>query len=151
MNSILLFLYLYPNPLLGATLMTGWWRDSFRISWINSLFLYLSVIFKDKIDISHIWQKIKLKKHIFKLGCVRTWASQVMLVVKNVLVSAGDIREMGLIPGLRRSPGGGHDNPLQYSFLENPMDKESWQATVHRVTKNWTWLKWSNMHACVRT
>ena len=120
----------------------GWLmkRLLFRISWINSLFLYLSVIFKDKIDISHIWQKIKLKKHIFlfKLGCVRTWASQVMLVVKNTLANAGDIREMGLIPGSGRSPGGGHGNPLQYSFLENPMDKESWQATVHRVAKCWT-------------
>ena len=45
---------------------------------------------------------------------------------------------MGLIPGSRRSPGGGHGNPLQYSCLENPTDREAWQAMVQRVTKSWT-------------
>ena len=63
------------------------------------------------------------------------WAPQVVLVVKNLPASAGDIKDMGLIPGLGRSPGGGHNNPLQYSCLENPMDWGAWQATVHRVTK----------------
>ena len=47
---------------------------------------------------------------------------QVALAVKNLPANAGDIRDVGLIPGLGRSPGGGHGNPLQYSFLENPMD-----------------------------
>ena len=48
---------------------------------------------------------------------------------------------MGLIPGLRKSPGGGHGNPLQYSCLENPMDEEAWQAdSVHGVTKSRTQL-----------
>ena len=42
---------------------------------------------------------------------------------------------MGLIPGLERSPGKGNDNPLQYSCLENPMDREVWRATIHGVTK----------------
>ena len=51
------------------------------------------------------------------------WASQVSLVVKNLPASAGDIRDMGLIPGSGRFPGGGHFNPLQYSCLENPMDR----------------------------
>ena len=46
----------------------------------------------------------------------------------------------GFHPGLGRSPGGGHGNPLQYSCLENPMDRGAWQATVHRITKSWTWL-----------
>ena len=55
--------------------------------------------------------------------------------------NARDPREMGSIPGLGRSPGGGHSNPLQYPCLENPMDRGAWQATVHRVTKSWTWLK----------
>ena len=50
-------------------------------------------------------------------------------------------RDAGLIPGSGRSPGGGHSNPLQYSFLENPMDREAWWATVHGVTKSWTQLK----------
>jgi len=52
-------------------------------------------------------------------------------VVKNLLINAGD---MGSIPGLGRSPGGGNGNPLQYSCLGNPMDRGAWQATVHGVT-----------------
>ena len=68
-------------------------------------------------------------------------ASQAALVVKNLPANAGDIRDAGLIPGSGRSPGGGHGNPLQYSCLENPMDREAWWATVHRVTKSWTLLK----------
>ena len=63
-------------------------------------------------------------------------SSQVALVVKNLSANAEDIREMGLIPGLGRSPGGGHDNPLQYSCLESPHDRGPWQATVHGVTKS---------------
>ena len=51
------------------------------------------------------------------------WASQVMLVVKNPPANAGDIRDLGLIPGLGRSFGGGHGGPLQYSCLENPVDR----------------------------
>ena len=58
------------------------------------------------------------------------------LVVKSLPANAGDIRDVGLIPGLGRSPGGGHGNPLQYSCLENPMDREAWQATVLGVTKS---------------
>ena len=52
--------------------------------------------------------------------------------------NAGDIRDVDSIPGLGRSPGGGHGNPLQYSFLENLMDREAWRATVHGATKSWT-------------
>ena len=52
---------------------------------------------------------------------------------KNPLASAGDVRDVGSIPGLGRSPGGGHGNPLQYSCLENPMDRGAWLATVLRV------------------
>ena len=59
----------------------------------------------------------------------------ILLVVKNPLASAGDLRDVGLILRLGRSPGGGHGNPLQYSFLDNPSDREAWQATVHGVTK----------------
>ena len=60
------------------------------------------------------------------------------LVVKNPPDNEGDIRDVGSIPGLGRSPGGWHGNPLQYSCLENPMDRGAWQAVVHRVTKNQT-------------
>jgi len=65
----------------------------------------------------------------------------VALVLKNLPANAGDVRDTGFISGLRRSPGGGHSNPLQYSCLENPMDKGDWQATVHSVTKSQTQLK----------
>ena len=60
------------------------------------------------------------------------------LVVKNLPADAGDAGDMDSIPGSGRSPGGGHNNPLQYSCLENPMNREAWQATVHRVTKSQT-------------
>ena len=60
-------------------------------------------------------------------------ASQVALVVKNLLVSSGDIRDASSIPGLVRSPGRGHGNPLQCSCSENPMDRGAWRATIHRV------------------
>ena len=63
------------------------------------------------------------------------------LVVKNLLANSEDVRDAGLIPGLGRSPGGRHGNPLQYSSLEDPMDRGDWQATIHRVTKSWTLLK----------
>ena len=57
-------------------------------------------------------------------------------MVKNLPANAEDIRDVGLIPGLGRSPGGGHDNPLQYSCLENPMDRGAWWAMVHRVSQS---------------
>ena len=60
---------------------------------------------------------------------------------KNLPASAGDIRDVGLIPGLGRSPGGGNDNPFQYSCLENSTDRGAWRARVHRVTKSQTQLK----------
>ena len=59
-------------------------------------------------------------------------SSQVALVVKNPPANAGGLRDTGLIPGLERSPGGGHGNPLQYSRLENPTERGAWQATVHQ-------------------
>ena len=61
-------------------------------------------------------------------------ASQVALVVKNPPANAGDIRDGGSVPVLGRRPGEGHDNPLQHSCLENPMDRGAWRVTVHRVT-----------------
>ena len=75
------------------------------------------------------------------------WASQLALMVKNRPANAGDVRDMGSIPGSGRSPGGGHSHPLQYSCLQSPMDRGAWQAQVHRVWKSQTWLKWLSMHA----
>ena len=62
-------------------------------------------------------------------------------VVKNLPVNAGDKEDMGSIPGLGRSPGGGNDTPLQYSCQENPMDRGAGQATVHGVAMSRTQLR----------
>ena len=69
-----------------------------------------------------------------------------MLVVTNSPANAGDLRDAVSIPGLGRFLGGGHSNPLQYSCLENPMDRGAWRATGHRFAKSWTRLKWLNTH-----
>ena len=62
-------------------------------------------------------------------------------MVKNPPANAGNIREVASIPGLGRSPGGGHGNVLQYSCLENAMDRGACRATVDKVAKSWTQLK----------
>ena len=81
--------------------------------------------------------------YLFEPHCM---ASQVALVVKNPPAKAGDVKGMGLISGLGRSPGEGNGNPLQYSCLENPRDRGAWRATVHRVAKSRTRLKQLSMH-----
>jgi len=67
--------------------------------------------------------------------------------VKESTCNAGAVGDVGSIPELGKSPGGGNGNPLQYSCLENPMDRGAWWATVHRVAKSWTQLKQLSMHA----
>ena len=74
------------------------------------------------------------------------WASQVVPVVKKPLAKAGYLRDVGSVPRLGRCPGGGNGNPLQYSCLENSMDRRAWQATVHRVTQSQMWLKRFSTH-----
>ena len=99
---------------------------------------------------SHLWRYVRTEvmicgvwENLWKIGIIG--ASLVAQVVKNPPASAEDIRDAGLIPGLGRSPGGGHGNPLQYSCLENPMDRGARWATVHGVAKSWTQLKWLSM------
>ena len=70
-----------------------------------------------------------------------------VLVVKNSPASAGDIKDVGSIPGLGRSPGGGLGNLLQYSCLENPKDRGAWKAAVHGVARSQTRLKQLRTHA----
>ena len=67
-------------------------------------------------------------------------------VVKNSPANSGYIRDAGLIPGSEKSPGEGNGNPLQYSCLENPLDRGAWWATVHGVAKGRTRLKWLSTH-----
>ena len=76
----------------------------------------------------------KTFKHM-GLPCVY---SHSLLVVKNLPANAGDTRNTGSIPGLGRSSGIGNGNPLQYSCLENPMDRETQWATVHEAAESWT-------------
>ena len=68
---------------------------------------------------------------------------------KEPAASAGDVRDMGLIPGLRKSPGREHGNSLKYSCLENPMDRRARRAVVHRIAKSWMCTEKLNMHAHV--
>ena len=67
-------------------------------------------------------------------------------MVKNPPASAGDVRDLSLIPGSGRSPGGGHGNPLQYACLENPMDGGAWRATVRGVAQSRTRLQGLSTH-----
>ena len=80
---------------------------------------------------------------------VYIWAFQVALLVKNPPADAGrDPRDLGSIPGSGRSPEGGNGNPLQYSCLENSMDRGAWQATVYEVAMSWTQLN-THIQLCV--
>ena len=67
-------------------------------------------------------------------------------MVKNPSASVEDIRDAGSVPGLGRSPGEGHGNPLQYSCLENPMDRGAWRVTIPRVAKSQIQLKRQHTH-----
>ena len=79
--------------------------------------------------------------------CIYKWVFQVDLVLKNLSVNVGDVKEAGLIPELGRSPGEGNGNPLQYSCLENPMDRGTWRAAVHGISQSQTRLKQLSMHS----
>ena len=68
-------------------------------------------------------------------------------VVKNIPANARDVRDTSLIPRSGRPPGGEHGNPLQYSCLENPMDREAWQVMICKIAKSPTQLKQLGMHA----
>ena len=76
-------------------------------------------------------------------GCILRWnppkgAAQVAQIEKNPPAIAGDVRDLSLIPGTGRSPGGGHGNPLQHSCLESPVDGGAWWAAIHRVAESHT-------------
>ena len=81
------------------------------------------------------------------LGPVRSLSLQVSLAVKSPPASAGGARDQGSIPGSGRPHGGGHGSPLQYSCLENPVDRGAWRALVHRVAQRRTRLKPLSTHA----
>ena len=104
-----------------------------------------SMASRTEASFMHLVERVSYK--LLHVGCYCWWngASQVVLVVKNPPANPGDIRDISLVPRLGRS----HGNPLQYSYLENAMDRGVWEATVHRVSKSQTWLKRLSMHALV--
>ena len=90
---------------------------------VNQLYIYIYTLF------FRLFSHIGHYRVLSRLSCA---IQEVVTYYIYIVVSS--------IPGLGRSPGGGHGNPLQYSCLENPMDRGVWQATVHVVTKSWTWM-----------
>ena len=85
--------------------------------------------------------ELPLGRHALGRGLIVSWASQVVLGVKNPPADAGYVRDLGKILGQEDSPGGGHGNPLQSSCLGNAMDRGAWQAIVQKVANSQTWLK----------
>ena len=106
----------------------------------KSLYIYIYIYIYILVHGKYI-----LYIYIYLWVYMYTGASQVEIVVKNP-TNAEDTGDMGSIPGLGRSPGGGHGNPFQYSCLENSMDRGTWQTIVHIITKSWTRLKQLSMH-----
>ena len=140
---------------------TGWLQMGHH-GWakINESILWGSIHYIDFIKSTlHILWSLKIGDYTYFMSvmflvsmCMEIQeASQAALVVKNLPVNAGDVRDAGSIPGSGRSPGGGHGNPLWYSCLENPMDRGAWQAILHRLVKSWIQLKWLSIHACILT
>ena len=86
------------------------------------------------MGVTQSWTRLK------RLSSFAARTSQVVLVVKNPPASAGDVRDVNLIPGSGRCLGEGHGNPFQYFCLENPMDGGAWWAAVHGVAKSRTRL-----------
>ena len=124
---------MYKKPLLSPM--------SWSLSYLFSSFLFLNWSCYWHITLC----KFNIQVMIWYM-CILQRASQVVLVVKKSPADRGDVRDVGLIPGSRRSPGGEHDNPLQYSCLENSIDRRAYWDIVHRVAKSQTRLKRLSMH-----
>ena len=118
----------------------AYWLESERKQW--------GFMFQNKLKrLCFSWDALDLEKRGKNWGSMQIWfkstslersgSSLVAQMVKESTCNEGDL---SLTPGLGRSPGGGYANPLQYSCLENPMDRGAWQATVHGVADSWTWL-----------
>ena len=123
------------------------WNEKFSLSFLK--FLSNSIFtgeFRPPRLVSFRWQSKWVKLLMESAPACQSphyiiKGQSVALVSKNPPANARDIRNTCLIPGLGRSPGGGHGNTLQYSCSENPKDGGAWWATVYRVTKSWTQLK----------
>ena len=142
-----------PNPQTTRGVPAHWlsWRNpQFLLTFTHVFFhkddLVLFLFFFSPTQIISNALSIKRSSEVNKSHCqYQIWASQVALVVKEPACDVGDMRDVGSIPGSGRSPGEELGDPLQYSCLENPMDRGGWQATVHGVTNSRH--NWSNL-AC---
>ena len=115
------------------------WFDA-RIEKYFHTFIFLEYFYISWVSTAYVWEEGTLPhKEWLSVG---NRASQVALAVKNLPANAGNIRDVGPIPGSERSPGEGHGNPLQYSCLGNPMDRGAWRAIAHKVAKSWIQVKW---------
>ena len=140
---------------LEKTLMLGKIKDrrgrgQQRMKWLDGL-----TCSRD-MNLSKLWEMVK-KREVWRAAVhevtVRLdWGvqqqRQVALVVKNLPANAGNARDVSSMPGLRRSPGVGDGNPLQYSCLGNPMDRGACRAIVHGVAKSWTQLSTHTHEPC---
>ena len=117
-------------------------RKETAVGWIIAFCLFPQV---SRSCINSLSKKeAKGQRHIWKDPDVR--GSPDGLVVKNPPANAGDTRDAGSVPESGRTPAGGYGSPLQYSRLENPMDRGAWWATVHSVPQSQTRLKWPSRH-----
>ena len=119
-----------------------------RITW--NIYIYSLIYDCENLKIDHRGNKkesaFKSARNRFSKPYHTRWTSQLVLMAKNLPANAGDVRDEGSIPGSRRSTGGGHGNPLQYSCLEDPMDRGAWWVAVHGITKSRTRLKRLSTH-----
>ena len=95
-----------------------------------------------------LWKFLKKLKIELPYDPAFPGASQVALDINNLPANVGDERDKGLIPRSKRSPAGEHGNKLQYSCLENLMDRGAYGSTVHKVARSWTQMKQLLMHTC---
>ena len=131
-------------------IMFVWWSRVLPARWLVPLPWYL-VSHSMNVQLESILEFTSFSNYplsiLLPFDPFTSWSPQVVLVVKSPAANAGDLRDVSLISGSRRSPGGGQHNPLQYSCLENPMDRGAWRATVHGLAKSWTWLEQLSTHA----
>ena len=122
--------------------MGNWIVSAFWLLWIMLLWTFVFKFFVDMFSfLLEICLEVELMDHTVTIG-----ASQVVLEVKNLPASAGEVRDMGSIPGFRRAPGREHGSPLHYSCLKNPKDRQAGQATVHGIAESQTWPKRLSSH-----
>ena len=141
-NYQLAYIPRVPTPIFSLFYSETWRFFSFLL---RNLILQITLL-KGLYKIIKQKQSAKKKANIYKHVCQQR-ASQLVPAVKNLPANAGNLRVAGSIPGSGRCPGEEHSNPLQHSYLENPMDRGAWWATVHRVTKSRIQPKWLNTHA----